>query len=133
MTAHELAAKEKQEIEEKNRTHPGRTYVPDVDISEDDHGMSLWVDMPGVRQQDIHVHFEDNVLSIEGEVALGDYEGLRPLYTEYNVGRFSRRFTLPNSARFAHDRIAARIAHGVLEVTLPLADAAKPRRIPVTG
>ena len=133
MTAQELAAKEKQEVQEQNRTHPGRTYLPDVDIAEDDSGMSLWVDMPGVTQEDVHVDLVENVLSIEGNVALAEYEGLRPLYTEYNVGRFVRRFTLPNSVRFAQDRITARMANGVLEVSLPLAEGAKPRRIQVNG
>jgi HSP20 family molecular chaperone IbpA len=133
MTAQELAAKEKQEVQEQERTHSGRAYVPDVDIREDESGMSLWVDMPGSDQEKVRVDLDDNVLTIEGDVSLEDYDGLHALYTEYNVGRFVRRFTLPDSVRFAPDRITARISNGVLEIKLPLAEAAKPRRIKVTA
>ncbi len=133
MTARELAAKEKQEIQEQNRTRPGRAYVPEVDIREDDSGLSLWAEMPGVNQESVRVDLEDNVLTIDGGVSLEEYEGLRPLYTEYNVGRFLRRFTLPENARFDQEGITARMLHGVLEIRLPLSEAAKPRRIPVTG
>jgi len=133
MAERELTAKEKQEVEERNRTRPGRAYVPDVDIREDEGGMSLWADLPGVSQENVRVDIEDNVLTIEGEVDLKQYEGLRPLYTEYNVGRFLRRFTLPVSSRFDHDRVIARVSLGVLEIRLPVAEAAKPRRISVTG
>jgi len=133
MAEQELTAKEKQELEEQNRTRPGRAYVPDVDIREDAGGMSMWVDMPGVNQQTVKVDLEDNVLTIEGDVGLKQYEGLRPLYTEYNVGRFLRRFSLPDSSRFDHERITARMSLGVLEIRLPVAEAAKPRRIQVTA
>jgi len=133
MTAQELAAKEKQEVGEQERTRSGRAYVPDVDIREDKSGMSLWVDMPGTDQQSVRVDLDDNILTIEGDVSLESYEGLRPLYTEYNVGRFIRRFTLPDSVRFDQDRITARMSNGVLEINLPLAEAAKPRRIQVTA
>jgi len=133
MAERELTAKEKQEVEERNRTRPGRAYVPDVDIREDEGGMSLWADLPGVSQENVRVDIEDNVLTIEGEVDLKQYEGLRPLYTEYNVGRFLRRFTLPVSSRFDHDRVIAHASLGVLEIRLPVAEAAKPRRISVSG
>jgi HSP20 family molecular chaperone IbpA len=133
MTQQELAAKEKQEVQEQNQTRPGRAYVPDVDIREDENGMSLWVDMPGVNQQHVKVNIEDNVLTIEGDVDLTPYEGLRPLYTEYNIGRFVRRFTLPQTSRFDPEQVTARMAFGVLEIRLPIAEAAKPRRIQVAG
>jgi HSP20 family protein len=133
MTQHELAAKEKQEVEEPNRTRPGRAYVPDVDIREDENGMSLWVDMPSVTQQHVTVGIEDNVLTIEGDVDVEEYKDLQPLYTEYNVGRFVRRFTLPATSRFDQEHETARMSVGVLEIRLPIAEAAKPPRIQVTG
>jgi HSP20 family protein len=132
MTTQELAPKEKQELQDKEPTRPGRTFVPDVDIREDEHGLWLWADMPGVGPEDVEVELHDNVLRIEGRVSLQDYQGLTPIYTEYNVGNYLRRFTLAHAEHFDRDKISARLVNGVLEVKLPKAEKAKPRRIPVS-
>ena len=132
MNAQELTPREKQELHEKESTRPGRSFVPDVDIREDEHALWLWVDMPGVPQDQVDVELQDTVLRIEGRVATGDYDGLSPVYTEYNVGNYVRRFTLADAQHFDRDAIAARLANGVLEVTLPKAAKEKPRRITVS-
>lgn len=131
MTTQELTPKDKQELEGREQTRAGRTYVPDVDIREDEHALWLWADMPGVEQQAIEVELHDDVLRLEGRVSTEDYEGLSPIYTEYNVGNYLRRFTLANGERFDRDKISARLVNGVLEVKLPKAEQAKPRRIEV--
>jgi HSP20 family protein len=133
MTTQELTPKEKQELQEKEQTRPGRTFVPDVDIREDEQALWLWADMPGVNPDQVEVELHDNVLRIEGRVSLGDYEGLTPAYTEYNVGNYLRRFTLANAQHFDSEQISARLVNGVLEVTLPKVEKAKPRRIPVSA
>jgi len=133
MNTHELQPKEKQELQDREQTRPGRTYVPDVDIREDEHALWLWADMPGVEQDSVEVELHDNTLRLEGQVSLRDYEGLTPLYTEYNVGNYQRRFTLTNAQHFDAEQISARLVNGVLEVKLPKAERAKPRRIPVTA
>lgn len=130
MSTPEIATKEKQELKAQEGTRPGRWYVPDVDILEDADGLWLWADVPGVEQDQIEVGIHDDVLTIEGRVALQDYEGLTPAYTEYNVGNWVRRFTMP-PGDFDAERVAARLANGVLEVRLPKAERAKARRIPV--
>jgi HSP20 family molecular chaperone IbpA len=127
----ELTAKPKQEVEQRERTRPGRHYIPDVDICEDDEGLWLWADMPGVAPDQVSVELVDDTLHLEGRIAYEEYEGLTPLYTEYNVGDYVRRFTLPDSGRFDRDRITARLINGVLEIRLPKAERAKPRRITV--
>lgn len=132
MTAQELTPKDKQEVQEPAKTRPGRYYVPEVDIFEDDQVLRLWADMPGVAQEKVSVALDDNVLTLEGEVSLEDYNGLVPVYTEYNVGHFSRRFTLPEAADIDRDKITATMSNGVLELRLPKAERAKPRRISVT-
>ena len=132
MTTQELATKEKQEVQDPTKTRPGRYYVPDVDIYENEEALWLWADMPGVAQGKVSVDLDDDVLSFQGEVSLDDYKGLRPAYTEYNVGHFSRRFTLPESGQFDRDRITARMSDGVLELRLPKAERVKPRKITVT-
>jgi HSP20 family protein len=128
----EMTLKEKQELKEQEQIRPGRTYIPDVDIREDNEALWLWADMPGVSPDRIEVELHDDVLRIEGHVALDQYKGLTPAYTEYNVGNFARRFTLADGGRFDADQVAARLVNGVLEVKLPKAAKAKPRRIPIS-
>lgn len=127
----ELATHKKQEVAGNELTRPGRTYVPDVDIYETADSLWLRADMPGVDEQSIEVNVNEGVLSIEGQVAVKDYENLAPVYTEYNVGNYSRRFTLANT--IDTQRISARIKNGVLELELPKAEKAKPRRIAISA
>jgi len=129
--ANELTPKEKQELTDREQTRPGRTYVPDVDIREDEQALWLWADMPGVDQSSVEVELHDNVLRLEGQVSTKEYDGLSPIYTEYNVGNYLRRFTLASGERFERDNVSARLVNGVLEVRLPKAEKAKPRRIDV--
>ncbi|HXG21798.1 MAG TPA: Hsp20/alpha crystallin family protein [Methylomirabilota bacterium] len=129
MATQELATKEKQELKTSEQTRPGRTYLPDVDIYETSESLWLWADMPGVDENSLDVRVADGVLSIEGRVALQEYEDLKPVYTEYNIGNYARRFSLSNEIDV--DRIKARMTNGVLELELPKAEQAKPKRIPV--
>jgi HSP20 family molecular chaperone IbpA len=133
MTTQELTRKDKQELEQRDLTRAGRAFVPDVDISEDDEALWFWADMPGVAPGQADVQLVDDTLRIEGQVSLEEYEGLTPVYTEYNVGHYFRRFTLSNGERFDRDRIAARLANGVLEIKLPKGERARPRKIPIGG
>ena len=129
----ELTPKEKQEVQGTEQVRPGRYYVPEVDISEDADGLWLRADMPGVDPDRVSVELEDGVLTIQGEVSLKPYEGLTPIYTEYRVGNFLRRFTVPQSYQYDPERISAKLVDGVLEVRIPKAEQAKPRRVPVTA
>lgn len=129
MANQELNVPTKQETREEV-TRAGRTYVPQVDIYETKEGLWLWADMPGVDESSIDVRLENGVLTIEGQVDVTPYENVAPLYTEYNVGNYVRRFTLSNDVD--SDRIVARMQHGVLALEIPKAERAKPRRIAVT-
>jgi HSP20 family protein len=121
----EIVTKEKQQVEGTEKTRPGRYFVPDVDICENDDTLRLWADMPGVSDKDVDVTLKDNVLTITGMVGASMYNQLAPLYTEYNVGNYYRQFTLDDA------RIRARMRNGVLEVELPKREQAKPRKIQV--
>lgn len=127
MASRDVSVKQSAGVEESTR--PGCTYLPNADIGETAEGVWLTVDLPGVDENSLRVDLEDGVLSIEAQVALGEYESLRPLYTEYNVGNFERRFRI--SDRIDASRIGARIEHGVLHLNLPKAESAQPRSIPV--
>ncbi len=130
MTTQELNVRSKQEASGAEHTRPGRAYVPDVDICETPDSLWLWADMPGVDEKSVDVKLADGMLSIDGQVSLQPYDNLAPVYTEYNVGNFTRRFTVSSDIDAEH--ITARLANGVLEVELPKAARAKPRRIAVS-
>ena len=130
MTAQELSVRKKQELTDQEPTRSGRTYLPEVDICETPEALWLWADMPGVDDTSINVNVADGVLTIEGRVTIKNYENLAPMYTEYNVGNYLRRFTV--SSEVDTDRIAARMSNGVLELEMPKSERAKPRRISVS-
>jgi HSP20 family protein len=126
----EITTKEKQELAKpQEQTRPGRYYVPDVNIYEFDDSLKLWADMPGVRDKDLDVTLEDGVLTIVGKVATDMYAGLKPIYTEYNVGNYYREFTVNES--IDESKIKATLRNGVLELELPKKEQAKPKRIQV--
>lgn len=126
----EMTTREKQQLTQpQEQTRPGRYYVPDVNIYEFDDSLKLWADMPGVREKDVDVTLKDGVLTIVGNVATDMYAGLRPIYTEYNVGNYYRQFALTEN--IDDSRIAARLRNGVLELGLPKKEQARPKRIEV--
>jgi HSP20 family molecular chaperone IbpA len=75
------------------------------------------------------VQLENDVLRVEGRIDFAKYEGLEPVYAEYNVGHFTRSFTL--SDKIDQDGISAELADGVLTLTLKKSKAALPRRIEI--
>jgi len=129
MAEQELTSFKKQEVSGNEQIHPGRTYVPNVDIYESADSLWLRADMPGVDDQSLEVELADGVLSLFGRVSVKEYENVQPVYTEYNIGNYARRFTL--SKEIDTDRISARMINGVLELQLPKAERAKPRRLAI--
>ncbi len=123
-----LAKKELSTKEEKTR--PGKFYVPDTDIYETDEALVVVMDMPGVEKKNIDIKVEKNVLSVEGQIDFAKYEDLKPVYTEYNVGHFSRSFSISRDIDSAG--ISAKIEDGVLTLRLPRVKEAAPRSIEVT-
>jgi HSP20 family molecular chaperone IbpA len=126
----EIATKEKQQLTKpQEQTRPGRYFVPDVNIYEVDESLKLWADMPGVKEKDVNVTLKDGVLTIVGQVATDMYAGLRPIYTEYNVGNYYREFALNED--IDESKIRATLKNGVLELELPKKEHAKPRQIEI--
>jgi HSP20 family molecular chaperone IbpA len=121
---------EKKELESKQeKTVPGKHYVPYTDIFEQDDSLMVVMEIPSVEREDLDINVEKNVLSIEGRINFSKYDDLKPLYTEYNVGHFSRSFSLSNE--IDQSGITARVEDGVLSLTLPKAKQAATRRIEV--
>jgi HSP20 family molecular chaperone IbpA len=128
--AQALEAREKKEVvAREEKTVPARFYLPDTDIYETDDALTVVMEMPGVEKKDVQVSLEDDVLRVEGRIDFAKYEGLEPLYTEYNVGHFSRSFSL--SDKIDQQEISAQLEDGVLTLTLKKAKEAQTRRIPI--
>jgi HSP20 family molecular chaperone IbpA len=126
----ELSVQQKKELAPKEeKTVPARYFVPNTDIYETEEALTLVMEMPGVEKKDVSVQLENDVLRIEGRIDFSKYEGLEPVYSEYNVGHYARGFTL--SDKIDQDGINAELADGVLTLTLKKAKAALPRRIAI--
>jgi HSP20 family molecular chaperone IbpA len=129
-TAQELAVREKNELVTKDeKTVPGRYYVPSADIFETDEALSVVMEMPGVEKKDIDIVLENHTLRVDGRIDFTKYEGMEPVYTEYNVGHYARAFTL--SEKIDQDTISAELNDGVLTLTLQKSKEAQPRRISI--
>ena len=130
-TQQELQVQQKREVEKKQEsTIPSRVFVPVADIFETDQALTVILEMPGVSKDSVDVNVETDVLTIEGRVDFSNYDGLQPLYTEYNVGNYARSFQL--SSKIEQDRINAELKDGVMMLVLPKAEKAKPRKINVS-
>ncbi len=131
MSPQELQVQKKRELGGKEEsTIPARTFVPTADIYEDRDSLKVILEMPGVEKGNVDVRVEEGVLFVEGRLDLTKYRGLQPLYTEYNIGNYARSFRLSNA--IDQDKIAAELKDGVLSLTLPKAEKAKPRTIQVS-
>lgn len=126
---HTLEAKQKQELQSPEKTVPGRTYAPATDIYETDKALVVVMEIPGVEKNSININLEKNELTVEGLIDYDAYKDYIPVYTEYNIGHFSRSFTLSNI--IDKTRIEAKVEDGVLTLTLPKVEEAAPRRIAV--
>ena len=127
----ELQVQQKREVEKKQEsTIPARVFVPVADIFETDAALTLVLEMPGVERENVNVRLDGGILTIEGEINFAKYDRLRPVYTEYNVGNYSRSFEL--SSHIDQDRISAELNDGVVTLTLPKVEKAKARRIAVS-
>jgi HSP20 family molecular chaperone IbpA len=126
----ELQIQQKRELEKKEEsTIPARVFLPTADIYETEDALSVILEMPGVQKGNVEVSVEDGVLKVEGRLDFSKYQGLQPLYTEYNVGHYSRSFSL--SRKIDQSKIAAELKDGVLSLVLPKVEEAKPRTIQV--
>jgi HSP20 family protein len=127
----ELTVRDKREmVSKEEKTTPGRYFVPSADIYETNDALTVVMEMPGVDRNHLDISLENDVLKVDGRIDFAKYEGMEPVYTEYNVGHYTRSFTLSN--RIDQERIGAQLEDGVLTLTLPKAAEARTRRIPIS-
>ncbi|KXU96312.1 heat-shock protein [Caballeronia megalochromosomata] len=105
------------------------TMTPAVDIFEDAHGVTLWADLPGVWKEKLEIKTHDGRLIIEAESVVSVPPNLRLSHAELRAPFFSRSFTVSDD--FDTSRIDAVLKDGVLKLSIPRREEAKPRRIEV--
>ena len=112
----------------REETRSQEQYIsPPVDIYESAQGLVVKADLPGVAKEGLDVRVENHLLTIRGKaahVASGE-----PVYREYGLVNFFRQFEL--NERVDASKISAELKHGVLTLSLPKAEEAKPRKIEV--
>lgn len=106
------------------------SFVPPVDVYEDEHGIQLKMEVPGINEKDIDIRLENNVLTVTGERNLEKEEKQENFHRiERRYGTFSRSFTLPNTVD--NESVAASYEKGLLKITLGKRADAKPKQIKV--
>ena len=105
-------------------------FAPAVDVYEDEHKVTLKIEVPGIEEKDIDVRVENNLLTVTGERKI-DKEEKQENYrrVERQYGSFTRTFTLPQTVDT--EKVSANYDKGVLKIVLPKKAEAKPKQIKV--
>ena len=107
------------------------SFAPPVDIYEDEHNITLKLEVPGIEEKDIDVRIENNTLTVHGERKIEKEEKEENfLRVERQYGSFTRSFTLPSSVD--PEQVSARYDNGVLKIKLAKKAEAKPKQIKVS-
>jgi len=112
-----------------NGQRPAPHAVPPVDVYEDESGITLYADLPGVSRERLGVHVDGDTLTIEGTAEVAGPEHLELVYGEARLPAYRREFAL--SRELDASRIEAQLKDGVLRLTIPKSEEARPRRIEV--
>jgi HSP20 family protein len=106
------------------------SWIPACDVFEDQDAVKIVAEVPGVRPEDVKISLENNLLTIRGEKRQQAEEKTERVHRyERSYGSFERAFSLPTTVD--PDKIAATYTNGILTVTIPKAERARPREIPV--
>jgi HSP20 family protein len=106
------------------------SFAPPVDVYEDEHNVTLKIEVPGIDEKDIDVRIENNVLTVHGERKFEKEEkeeNFRRVERQY--GSFTRTFTLPTTVEA--EKVSANYDKGILKIALPKKAEAKPKQIKV--
>lgn len=104
--------------------------VPVIDIEETDHEFKVFAEIPGVKKDDIKITFENNYLTVSGEKKAYENKKTEDFHNiERNFGKFSRTMAIPTGVML--DKIEAEYDQGVLSITIPKTEEAKPKKIAV--
>ncbi len=122
---------------DSNFVGPNLAWQPEtmgvaVDVIENADGFVVKASLPGIKPEDLDITYQNNALTIKGEIKEEqEVEEARYYMRERRFGSFSRSFSLPTNIK--EDAIQANFENGLLTLTLPKAEEAKPKRITVQG
>jgi len=105
------------------------TWAPPVDVAEEGDKIMVKIEVPGMEEKDLKVHFEDGLLTVSGERQFERKDDRNYHRIERSYGSFVRTFSLPRSVDAG--AIKADYRNGVLEIEIPKKDEAKPRQIEI--
>jgi HSP20 family protein len=109
---------------------PVATWMPPVDIEESGDMLYVRAEIPGIKPEDIDIRFENGVLTLRGERRFENQNNDRNFHrVERAYGSFVRSFTLPSS--IDAEKVSATYRDGILELTMPKREEAKPRKIEI--
>lgn len=128
MTAQEIVKQQRNIPTRQEETRSAaRVLLPAVDIFESEDALTLLADMPGVDKEKLEIKLEKGILTINGEVSLGTNG--TSLMREFPASNYYRQFKL--SDYIDTDKSTAKLHNGVLTLTIPKAEAAKPKKIEI--
>jgi HSP20 family protein len=107
----------------------GGSWAPAVDVAEEQDKIVVKVEVPGMNENDLKVHFEDGLLTVSGERQFERKDDRNYHRIERTYGSFVRSFSLPRSVDA--NKIAASYVNGVLEIEIPKLEEAKPKQIQI--
>lgn len=105
--------------------------LPPVDVLEDEGGITLYADLPGVPKEHLELHVDGENLFIDGRIALEMPKEMEATHVEVARSRYRRVFAL--SREFDTSKLTADLKQGVLKLRIPKAEHAKPRRIEISS
>ena len=114
----------------KSITQPEQPSIrPAVDVHENDDVIVLYAELPGVNQDNLDITIENGNLQLEARAKLDTPAEMSPVYAEFQTPNYKRSFTLSNE--LDTDNIEAKLAHGILKLTIPKKETIKPRKVDV--
>lgn len=119
---------DEKNVKAREETRDSERYIkPAVDIIETENGLTLVADIPGAAKGTMDVNVDKGILTLNAP-ASRSMPG-RPIYTEFECAHYYRQFSIPET--LDHEKAKAEFSNGVLTLKVPVAEAAKPRRIEI--
>ncbi|MBI2222923.1 MAG: Hsp20/alpha crystallin family protein [Acidobacteria bacterium] len=110
--------------------NPSAAFAPAIEVASEKDGWNVRLALPGVDPKDVHIEVAGNTLTVRGERRREDHKN-EPYMSEITYGRFERTLTLPES--IDGEKVTAAYRNGLLELTLPLRESVKPRKIEIAA
>lgn len=119
---------DEKSVQSREETRASERYLkPAVDIIETENGLTLVADIPGATKGTLDINVDKGILTVNAPVSRC-LPG-RPVYTEFECAHYYRQFSIPET--LDHEKAKADFSNGVLTLKVPMAEAAKPRKIEI--